>query len=115
MAAKLCSDPNFFFDEDTVLLSPPHNWPACFKDGPLRRFLGKRGLKSLRCRLVLRDQVPSELTAHIATVTLHPNDSWSNARLLKQWFGWEILSGYSVFEVCFTCGKTLELRCHAAV
>eukprot|EP00966_Prymnesium_polylepis_P047320 1095496-Prymnesium_polylepis.1 len=72
---------------------------GCFKDDEaLRKFLGKRGLQSRRCRLV-EATLPADLAAQAAAVELHPSDSFVNARRIKEQLGWAIVKGFAVFEI----------------
>ena len=95
----IVSDPDLVVEDGAALLSPPRNWPDSFKD-ELRQFIGKRGLKSRRCRLVARgSQLAPETAAQAAQLVLHPSDSRSNAELARQELGWDVIVGFAVFEL----------------
>ena len=51
MSEVICSAAIPSGEELGELLSPPRAWPHCFKETPLKRFVGKV-LKGKRCRLV---------------------------------------------------------------
>ena len=119
------SDPSFTPPAQVQLLSPPSNWPTCFKEDEVlryvcltsvcsvtkptsslypeparcRRFLGKRGLQSRRCRLV-DAALPEDVAvaARAAKVELHPADSFANAMRVKEQLGWDIVKGFAIME-----------------
>ena len=64
-----------------------------------RKFLGKRGLQSRRCRLV-EAALPEDVAtaAQAAKLELHPSDSFANAMRVKEQLGWSIVKGFAVFE-----------------
>ena len=106
---RVLSDPDLLVS-DVELLSPPSNWPNCFKDDEeLRKFLGKRGLQSRRCRLIA-SVLPEDVAAQAASIKLHPKDSFENAMLIKHTLGWEVVKGFGVFGVDGRPSKFVGLK-----
>ena len=94
----ICSDANRSASAaDEPLLSPPRDWPACFKAAPLSNFTGKRRLKGTRCRLT--STPPPVATAAAASVSLQADDSAGNSARLNGALGWPVVRGFAVFEL----------------
>jgi len=84
------------FDPPENLLSPPHNWPECFKESTLKAFIGKSGLKGKRCRLTA---TPNQSACTAASGIQQDGDSFDNATRLQEHLGWTIVKGFAVFEL----------------
>lgn len=77
-----------------VLISPPADWPGCFQSKAMRAFVGRRGLRAKRCRLV-----DAKMPAALAGVSLDPADSKTNAMRAHEHLGWDVVEGFAVLGV----------------
>ena len=93
------SDPSMRCCSSEDLLSPPRDWPACFRsDRELNSFIGRGGLSGRRCRLT--SSLPSpQLQAQLVGFELKPDDPFANAELIHARFGWPIVKGFAVYEL----------------
>ncbi|KAL1510181.1 hypothetical protein AB1Y20_006511 [Prymnesium parvum] len=76
------------------LLSPPHGWPSCFEQPPLRPFISDT-LAGKRVRACA--PLSASNAAKLGGVALS-HDSHATALLVRLRTGWEVLAGYAVFE-----------------
>ena len=81
---------------DEELLSPPRDWPACFKTAGLQRML-QTELAGRRVRLC-GPPTGAELAAVAKLTTPTPTDSARNAEALRQLTGWPVVSGFALYE-----------------
>ena len=89
------------------LASPPRGWPDVFKTESLKSLLSK-GLKGRRCRLTSLPSEDAVLAA--AKVSLDPDRSILNAERLHAELGWEIVTGFALFELAAVAGKFVAVQ-----
>ena len=88
-------DVTLTWDEmSSLLLSPPREWPACFELPPLASFVSD-ALLGKRVRAC--GGVSEANAAKIAGIEFG-EDSRANAERVRAKTGWDILSGYAVYE-----------------
>ena len=78
------------------VISPPRNWPSCFKTAALQQFVASEAIKAKRVRLTAAPTV--EQLQEAAGMSIVEGDAVGNATRARFHLGWQVFGGFILYE-----------------